>query len=274
VQRRIRGLLLARSLRRLRARLLPKRASRLPTVGAPDGSGLSPSQRFCILTHTLGAAETTALLARCRAERTTVHAAVCTAWTRALAAQSAGPRRRWISSPVDLRGRLDRPVDETAGLFLTTVETRCDGSPSQDFWQAARRFKRGLERACSDARLFFLPLLFSTLFPGLREDERGEMAALVFGRPVRYDFSITNLGRLDIPARVGAIELEGFHNLVNSSEHERTVGVNTLAGRMTFTLIVRESKMAPEAASRLMRKALEGLAEAAGGAIKDVPAKP
>jgi hypothetical protein len=105
-----------------------------------------------------------------------------------------------------------------------------------------------------------MPLMFGAF----SKDEIMEVAKVFFGRPVKYDFSITNLGRLDFPGEVGPLQIESVYNLVNSSEHESTVGVNTFGGRMTLILIFRESKMTPQAGEQLMADALQQLAEAAG----------
>jgi NRPS condensation-like uncharacterized protein len=256
VRRAIRNLRFSRWLQRMREHFTPP---------SPAGAAGPTSQRYCIQTHTLSVDQTKALVERCRAEGTTVHAAICTAWLRALA--EVLPKRKYrrrVSSPVNLRGRMARPVPETAGMFLATVETEIDCSPLKDFWHAARKFKEHLGRGSSDEKVFMMPLLFHTMTSSMPPEEVGEMAKALFGGPVRYDFSITNLGRLDVPDRIGKLQVEAFYNLVNSSEHERTVNVNTFAGRTTFTLICRESKMAPEEAARLLENAIRELKQACG----------
>lgn len=247
---------------RLRARIFPQPRP-APAQGNASAPGeLPPNQRMHILTQTLTASQTEELVRRCKAEGVTVHAAVCTAWLRAHADTLPGSasRNRSVSSPVSLRNRLAQPVDETAGMFMSTVETRLRCTPGRDFWEMAREFHARFRQDAADENAFMMPLMFGAF----SKDEIMEVAKAFFSRPVKYDFSITNLGRLNFPTEVGPLQVEAFYNLVNSSEHERTVGVNTFGGRMTFILIFRESKMTPQAGGQLMADALQQLAEASG----------
>ena len=84
-------------------------------------------------------------------------------------------------------------------------------------------------------------------------------------QPINYDFSITNLGRLDFPVRYGPLRLEAMYGpAVNTSEQERTVGVTTIGGRMAFTLAFRDFVLDPAAAEQLKARAMARLGEAAG----------
>jgi NRPS condensation-like uncharacterized protein len=247
---------------RLRERVLSQPRP-VPAQGSESALGELPSNlRMCILTHTLTASQTDRLAQRCKAEGVTVHAAVCTAWLRAHAHTLPGSasRNRSVSSPVSLRNRLAQPVDETAGMFMSTVETRLRCTPGRDFWEMAREFHARFKQDAADENAFMMPLMFGAF----SKDEIMAAAKAFFSRPVNYDFSITNLGRLNFPTEFGNLQVEAFYNLVNSSEHERTVGVNTVGGRMTFILIFREAKMTPQAGEQLMADALQQLAEASG----------
>ena len=87
---------------------------------------------------------------------------------------------------------------------------------------------------------------------------------LLFFSPVNYDFSITNLGRVALPERCGALQVEAFYGpLVNSSEHERTVGVSTLGGQLGMVYTFRRSKMEPARAKELLERVVALLIEAA-----------
>jgi NRPS condensation-like uncharacterized protein len=221
---------------------------------------------MCILTHTLTASQTAGLVQRCKSEGTTVHAAVCTAWLRAYATTLPRKASRIcsVSSPVSLRNRLIQPVGDTTGMFMSTLETRLHCKPGRDFWEMAGEFQARLKQDATDEKLFRMPLMFGAFARSFSKAEMGEVARIFFQRQVTYDFSITNLGRLDFPSQVGPLQIESFHNLVNSSELERTVGVNTFDGRMTFIFIFRESRMTPQEGEQLMTDALRQLAEVSG----------
>ena len=241
--------------RRLRARWFR-------AVVQNTAEGFSASQNIHILPETLTADQTTALLARCKAGQTSVHAAVCVAWLRAFALQLEG-RKVWVrsaSSPISLRERLAIP--DTSGLYLANATIQVNCAPGRDFWQAAQAFKQKLNQASSDENLFFLPLMIGAIFSKLPERDRKDVLPILFNRPVKYDFSITNLGRVDLPVKAGRLALEAFYNLVNASEHERTVCVNSFNGRLTYTLLFRESKMDAGSAGNLMELVSQQLKQA------------
>ena len=262
VQRKIRGFLIM-----IRLRLLLQRV-RAMWFSAPiqnSAEGLPASQRMYILTESLTVDQTAALVARCKAERTSVHAALCLAWLRAWAIQLEGRKScaRSASSPISLRERLGIP--DTSGLYLANAVTRVNCVPRRDFWQGAREFKRKLKQASNDENLFLYPLMIGAVFSQLPEKDQKDILPVLFNRPVRYDFSVTNLGRVDLPVKAGRFELEAFTNLVNASEYERTICVNTFNGKLTTTLLFRESKMDLRCAEKLKELATLQLANAVRG---------
>ena|GEM_PF-2331328 len=234
----------------------PKPADLLPTQNL-SAENPPPEQQFIILPGRLTVSQTAALVARCKKEQVSVHAAVCTAWLRAFIDGATKSHSRTISSPVNLRSRLSPPVGETSGGFLSIVETTVNCAPERNFWDIAREFKKNLSHGSRDEALFFMPLMFSKIFTQIPRGDLELMLPFFFGRPVKYDFSITNLGRLPIPERSGALQVEAFYGpLVNSSAYERTVGVSTLADQMSFAFIFRKSMLEPAHGQELMERAL------------------
>ena len=227
---------------------------------------LALKREIHILPASLSVAQTDALLARCRAERTSVHAAICVAWLSALAETLEGPKSwvRTVSSPVNVRNRLSQPVPETSGSYLAIVETRVNCAPGRDFWQAAREFKQRLTRDSADHLLFVQELTIAKMETSFPREQLFEAFGLFFSKN-HYDFSITNLGKADIPTEVGSLAVEAFYGpLVNSMEGERTVGVSTFAGRLTFLLAFRRSGTDPAWAAKLMERVIARLGNEVG----------
>jgi hypothetical protein len=259
VRLRIKGILTAIRwmvwFRRMQARWAPA-ADRNPAQASPA------SQQICILTQSLTVEQTATLLVRCKAEQTSVHAALCVAWLRAFALQQHG-RKTWVrsaSSPISLRERLG--ILDTSGLYLANATVKVNCAPRRDFWQTAREFKQKLNQASSDEHVFMVPMIIGAVFSQLPENDRKYLLPILFNRPVKYDFSVTNLGRVDLPVKSSRFELEAFHNLVNASEHERTVCVNTFNGKLANSLLFRESKMDLRSAEKLMELISQQLAQA------------
>jgi hypothetical protein len=238
-------------------RLAPAPAVTVRPSGPVDG--LPPEERYCLLIHTFSADESAAISARCRAEKVSLHAAACAAWLRAYAEWLPG-RRQWtrsVSSPVSLRERLSQPVPETAGQFFSAVELKLDCHPRRPFWELARAFKRDLDEAMQGG-IFLFPLLMRAVHSRFAGPQGGALMSAFFGES-RYDFSITNVGRLDFGLKGQRIQVEAFYNLVNASEHEKTVGINSFNGRLSFIFMFRESRLSPAQGKDLLEKAVEML---------------
>ncbi len=250
---------------KVRRRLSPGKRTKTPAAQETPAENPLAERQFVILPEQLSAAQTTALLARCKKEQVSVHAAVCVAWLRAFTGGATSSHIGTVSSPVNLRERLSPPVGDTSGLFLATVETSVDCGPERDFWDAAREFKQKLEQDSRNETLFFNPLLFSKIFtPQIAPADIGILVEMLFSRPVKYDFSITNLGRIPIAERSGALQVEAFYGpLVNASPYERTVGVSTVAGQMSLAFIFRRSMLEPADGKQLMERAI-GMLTAVG----------
>lgn len=221
--------------------------------------------QFVLLPTQLTAAQTTALTERCKAEGVSVHAALCVAWIQAFVEQADGerPKGGTVSSPVSLRNRLSSPIEDTAGQFLSMVETSIDCPPGKDFWEMVRDFKQKFAEGTTDEGLFFRPMLFGSIFQNLPQTDARIVMSMIFSGRIRFDFSVTNLGRVPIPQHNGSLQVEAFYGpLVNSAPRERTVGVSTQGGRMTICLLFRKSKMTTEQGQRMRDRALEILAQA------------
>ena len=148
-------------------------------------------------------------------------------------------------------------MGETSGGFLSIVETTVNCAPERNFWDIAREFKKNFSRGSRDEALFFMPLMFSKIRTQFPPGDLEMVMPSFFGKPVKYDFSITNLGRLPIPERNGNLQVEAYYGpLVNSSPYERTVGVSTLGDQMSLSLLFRQSMLEPARGQELMERAL------------------
>lgn len=228
----------------------------------------SLSKTICILTRSLSVSQTSALAAYARAENTSLHAAICVAWLKTYA-MMLKDRKSWVrtvSSPVSLRERLSQQVEDTAGFYMTTVNTSVDCSPERNFWQVAREFKEKLNCAISGRKLLQDALLFQRFISQFR----GQVLQVFQDvNIVNYDFSITNLGKLDFPTpKNGSLEVNAFYNLVNTSDGEMTVSVNSLGGKLNFALLYRRAKMDSAQAEQLMERVVELLCSESN--IKDL----
>ncbi len=232
--------------------------------GEPNVFDAAAGERLYVLPWSLDEMQTTALVARCRREGTTVHAALCVAFLTAFVRlDTGGPTVRCVSSPVSLRNKLCQPVGEQYGMLIQGgVKTRLDCAPGREFWAKAREFKESMQRDIADPRFF---ALFHTAEQILTQMPYEQVIAAEGGLIVDYDLSITNLGRLDFPTDDSALRLEGLYGpAVSGMPDEQVLGVATAAGRLTCTLVSRERLMTPDTAARWKALAGDELARAVG----------
>lgn len=183
-----------------------------------------------IETFDLSAAETSALIARCKTEHVTVQSALCAAFLRPFAERQPDQPIRHAEIPVDLRPRLARPVGDSYGNMIALAIIEVDCTVGRDLWDVARDASVALASMNWD-ELFATPLVMLALI------------GYIPNRPwtIDYDVSISNLGRIDIPAEYGALRLESIYAPIfpaTGPEH-RILGVSTFAGQMRFTFSTR-----------------------------------
>jgi hypothetical protein len=222
-----------------------------------------------VLPWSLSEAQTGALVKRCRAEKTSIHAALSVAFLVAherlgIGVAGVAPHMHTVSSPVSLRDRFTVPIGEHLGNYITSgIKTTLACEPSREFWDMAHEVKTSLTRNSGDIDVFkqldFLLELtrhvpFDTLLNFDGPDD-----------PADYDLSISNLGNLHFPVNYGPLRLEAmFGPAVNALLDEKVVGVATTAGTLTFTLVTRPKVMDRPTAERLRDITLEILSEAVG----------
>ena len=209
-----------------------------PTPGTPAAAPRPPQALgpACIAPFELSAPETSALVERCRSERVTVQAAICAAFLTPFAEREPDRPVRRAEIPVDLRSRFSRPVGDSYGNMIGLKVIEFDCTPGRNLWDVAR-----------DA---------AAALAGMRDEElfaTVQVQIALFGRvPNRswgtgYDISISNLGRIDIPATYGDLRLEAvFGSIFPATRPEhRILGVSTFGGQLRATFSSRDQASAP-----------------------------
>ena len=217
---------------------------------------------YHLLPWTLSSEQTSALVARSRAEGTTVHAALCTAFLRAFGAFHGDGWNRKIQSPVSLRDRLTQPVGEAFGLFVNLVAFQIDCDPECDFWDVARRIKKRFVRRTGDRQVFQSLIEADVVTRQNRDALTPQTAAQVF-MAADHDLSISNLGRLDIPTQYGSRRLDAFYGpLLGGDPEDVVLGVVTLGGIMHLSLSFTDMKMDVSQAETIIDAAMQALLKA------------
>ena len=220
------------------------------------GKGKYFTPQYHVESFSLNSQISQALVKRCREENTSVHAAISVAWMLALQSlvNLSADRRdirvngiRSVSSPVSLRHLLPEDRRACAGMYYSTVTTQLDCNMSRNFWESARQMKAQMDNECVKNSFYDMPLFFKSMYERqarLAEGEKFQIPEL----PVGYDFSISNMGRLDswfatenenITNNINAI----FGPVVNAFKGEKTIGVSTIHGIIRFVFTTFQGDM-------------------------------
>lgn len=163
-----------------------------------------------------------------------------------------------------MRHRLTERVGEAFGLFVNLVEVEVDSSPERDFWEVAREVKEAITRRAADRDVFR-----SLIEANVMMDKLGSVIPPEFVArsvmAVSYDLSITNLGRLDVPAQYGSLQLEALYGpSLGGNPDDIVLGVITVGDKMHFTLSFTEMKLSVSQAEQIKERAMRCLEDAVG----------
>lgn len=160
-------------------------------------------------TWSLSAEETTAILTRCRAEGTTLQAALCTAFARTFSHPTD------IAVPVDLRRILAPAAHHAVGLYATSIVRPVDATATADFWALARQVGADLRHHVAPDELGPIVRAFRIL----RFLPHKTMGSLLRGseaRGARFDVSISNT-RLPHRPDYGPLRLSAVYGAAHTS---------------------------------------------------------
>lgn len=229
----------------------PHSGRRLGTHRPPGFHQTGPAtEPFTVRAWIWDATRSSELVARCRAEGTTVHAALATALLRALAQLEEGAPLRRLGSPASLRHRLPPQYRDGFGCYVgPPAVVTTDISASAGFWPMARAFKENLTER-SNPRIVraaerVLRVLYRAPAPWVRRMIRHWLAD-------EYDAWITNLTRLPVPVRYGRFRLDAVHLAVNTGgPRRRVLGVVEVGGRICFTAASSSGTLLDKAFERM-----------------------
>jgi hypothetical protein len=169
---------------------------------------------------------TSQLMQRCRAEQTTVHAALVAAASLVLA--SAGQQHVRVMSPIDIRELLG--ADRDCAMYFNSTRTAYNTEQPQTLWELARTTSAQLTQGRAESMTRFISALMEQMIPS---DAEHDTVKNMFTAGNSYELFISNLGRLDIPenALIRPIAIWG-PVMLTQLQGEQVVGVATLHGQL------------------------------------------
>ncbi|MFC2079119.1 condensation domain-containing protein [Candidatus Bipolaricaulota bacterium] len=238
-------------------------------------------------------AQTSDLVARCRAESVTVNTALTAAFVEAqILVQGMKPFHSSIGIGVSLRDRLRGPAGEAMGFYAGVLTLKYNHFRKSSFWENARRLHRRIKPLLRRQGMLKDPLTWCHLDPTIleamnfkklgglvspdatrhkkltsfakREDvvqgmlKRGRMDSL---DRIFMGTAVTNLTRLDFPRQYGELELDRLilqpGGAFPLSQVGLVVGAVTCSGKLSLVLEYAEEAAGASTMRRVSEKALE-----------------
>jgi hypothetical protein len=180
-------------------------------------------------TAALGEFDTARLVTRCRAEKTTVHAAILTVASRVHATLHDKHFVRALS-PIDVRPLLDIGGD-CADYFMCTITGMAprDGTA---FWDQARAMTAHLSVARSGPSI---AAMSATIRQEASVDAECALAEQLFTVALPFDLLITNLGVQELVSNGPIKPAALWGPVLQSQADDFVIGIVTYAGRLRMT---------------------------------------
>ncbi len=177
----------------------------------PETPVPASQRRTRLLCRNLSGSHLDALIRRCHAEGVTVHGALAAAMAMAIGPVVAQKDSGWIgiTSPIDCRAAAVPPVPaDEAGAFVSSLTPIVRFGGGRDLWSIAQQVNRSLRRrirfgqhlAAQNAVRYVCPASLDT---------SDRVIGLMERLGVTSSICLTNVGRLDFPARIGEWSLSG-----------------------------------------------------------------
>lgn len=217
--------------------------------------------RIGVIERSLEPEFTAALVERCRREGASVQGALMAASTIALATERDPERASPIAciTPIDIRGSLEGPVGDDFGIYAWAPTSVHVARRESSVWAHARwagRMLRHYRRRSTLAAFQHAVDAMAAIQGTAVEDLYGRW----LGRWMGGTVVVSNLGRVDLPERVGEVEVStsGFYAVVPDVHH--VLAVQTFRGRMELDFC--HAGVAPASVDRVADRVVRLLAEA------------
>ena len=225
-----------------------------------------PQGEFFVLHWKLSREDTTALAARAKAEGVTVFAAMSVAFSLAFRTVKGAAATGKIFSPVDIRKFLTliRPDQLFAAAPGTIVPLDTELAPENvddaAFWEQARVFKGRLnqkvERISRNVHEYFIGLeMMHSIFGQFVAERRSDLD--------KFDTTISNIGRIDIPQDYPGFRLETVYSPTARLPWRSTTAIlsSGYAGELDFVFTCDTESLSRAQVERIREIAMRLLRE-------------
>lgn len=214
--------------------------------------------RCGILAWQLSMSETSNFISCCKKEKVTVNSALCAAFLTALneIKKLNEDSNYKVHIPINIRDRIKKNVGRAFGFYAQTLNLELKYDVYLSFWNLVRKYNSQIHSEMKDEtsvfNLFKIELINPSLLDSVYYQKYGLFdnkwsKILLKGMGVNEliaNFSITNIGKLEIPADYGNYSLEALYGpSVFSDLIEMVVGVSTVGEKMNLIITYNEKNL-------------------------------
>lgn len=221
---------------------------------APEPFRILP---FRIHSHAFSKEQTDAIVHAARESAVTVHSYIGALILRSFA-DEFGPTEgylRTIQSPINFRPQLRAGSERLFGLFngLLTAETDCSAERKTE--EIAREIGKKIHDQIESKKPLAGYYNFMTYLLDGVEDPEEYFANREKHPSSSYDFSFSNLGRIEMAARYGDLSIgEVFGPTFSATRGERVIGALTFDGRLHMNMIYDSNCFEPAIGARIWNR--------------------
>ncbi|WP_298741350.1 condensation domain-containing protein [uncultured Chitinophaga sp.] len=201
-------------------------------------------------------ASTAALVRRCKEDRTTVHAALCTAFLWAFRQVKGNKARNQVFCPVNLRRYISEIKDDMLFGFASSTTLSLEKDPALDFSAQVKKVNTRLSEKLENLKVYEEIMINEYYHPVVKK-----LSQYLSTAKGNNDLTFSNMGRLDIPKRFSSFEVETVHNpiLVFKSANPNGIIVSTFDEQMNFSFLSNDAYLSEEEAAAIRDKAMEAI---------------
>lgn len=216
-----------------------------------------PKGRDYLLHWKLDAGTSTAFVSRCKAEGTTVHAALCVALLRAFQQVKGDAAKNRLITPVDIRRFVSAIGPDMLFAYAPTINLSLDhGAPptARSFWVQAWQLKEDLFRKIEELDVFIQLMIGEYIHASA-----GKLVKLLKVTNGSHDLTFSNMGRLNIPESYRSFEVETIYSptVAFPWRNPNTLVTTTFRGQMDFVFISNDSFLPYEEAVAIKKAVMQ-----------------
>lgn len=205
-----------------------------------------------------------AFVQRCKAEGTSVHAALCVALLRAFREVQGSRARNRVITPVDIRRFIDAIKPDTLFAYAPTVNLSLNEeapATARSFWVQAYQLKEELSAKIAELNVFMQLMIGEYIHSSLKL-----LVKLLKVTNGNHDVTFSNMGRLNIPERFHSFEVETIISptVAFPWRNPNTLVTTTFRGQMDFVFISNDAFLPYEDALAIKEAAMRTIIKESG----------